>query len=350
MCDNLLAYHTLKLANLWVANRILWISKLSNVDDCIRHGYIKPGQSPIEVASKQFLSDNVSVLHIIGGKDNIGQAADISNYLKEYGSNMIVLCMPVTIDNDVCPINQTFGAETAAQQGARFFRNVVNECTANPRMLIVHECMGRDCGYLTAATALEYRKILAKQTFPEPTSFPYTKRIARDVHAVFIPELKVDLATHGARLKRIMDTVGCVNVFFGEGTGAEEVVAEMEAHGVEVARDAFGNPTLSKLNTGQFFAERLGRLVEAEKSIVQKSGYFARAASPNKVDVELIGRCAQAGVENALQGVSGVMGQDEEKEGNPIRAIEFDRIKVGKPFDTSQPWFQDMLKEIGQTA
>jgi pyrophosphate--fructose-6-phosphate 1-phosphotransferase len=44
------------------------------------------------------------------------------------------------------------------------------------------------------------------------------------------------------------------------------------------------------------------------------------------------------------------MGQDEDKEGMPIRAIEFDRIKGGKPFDISESWFQEMLKDIGQTA
>ena len=31
-----------------------------------------------------------------------------------------------------------------------FFKNIVNEHSASPRMLIVHEVMGRDCGWLTA--------------------------------------------------------------------------------------------------------------------------------------------------------------------------------------------------------
>ena len=47
---------------------------------------------------------------------------------------------------------------TAAEQGARFFSNVVTELGASARMLIVHEVMGRNCGWLTAATAEEYRK------------------------------------------------------------------------------------------------------------------------------------------------------------------------------------------------
>ena len=67
--------------------------------------------------------------------------------------------MPKTIDNDVYPIKLSLGAWTAAEQGARFFANVVGEQSANPRMLIVHEVMGRNCGWLTAFTAIAYRKM-----------------------------------------------------------------------------------------------------------------------------------------------------------------------------------------------
>ena len=216
--------------------------------------------------------------------------------------------MPKTIDNDVYPIQQTFGANTAAVQGAKFFENVVNESTANPRMLVLHECMGRDSGYLTAATALEYRKILTAQDIPSPSSFPYNKRSSRDIHAIWIPELKLDLLAEGARLKKIMDDVGCVNVFFGEGTGVSEIVKDMESRGEEVPRDAFGHVALAKINPGQYFSQHLAKMVEAEKTIVQKSGYFARAAAANDFDVDLIGRCAKAGVDSAIAGSVGLHG------------------------------------------
>jgi len=49
------------------------------------------------------------------------------------------------------------GADTAADHGALLFKNVVSESTSNPKMLILHECMGRNSGYLTAATAFKYR-------------------------------------------------------------------------------------------------------------------------------------------------------------------------------------------------
>jgi pyrophosphate--fructose-6-phosphate 1-phosphotransferase len=43
-----------------------------------------------------------------------------------------------------------------------------------------------------------------------------------------------------------------------------------------------------------------------------------------------------------------VIGNDEDKKGHPMRAIEFPRIKGGKAFDVSEKWFGQMLKEIGQ--
>ena len=215
-------------------------------------------------------------------------------------------------------------------------------------MLILHECMGRDSGYLTASSAQAYRAMNKVATVAMQTVFPFVNMAARDVHAVWIPEVELDLMAETTRLQKIMDTTGCVNIFFGEGTGVAEIVADMESAGETVPRDAFGHVSLAKINPGQYFSKRVAGLIGAEKVLVQKSGYFARAAPADAFDQELIGKCAQVGVATAIGGQSGCMGQDEDKEGMPVRAIEFERIKGGKPFDVRQEWFQKMLKEIGQ--
>ena len=145
--------------------------KLTNVADCVKRGLVKEGEMPLEVAAKQLMKDGVTVLHTIGGDDTNTQAAKVSEFLKTNGYTVTVVGLPKTIDNDVVPIRQSLGAWTAAEQGAVFFENVVNESSANPRMLIIHECMGRDCGYLTAATALSYRQRLGDQWFIEELGF-----------------------------------------------------------------------------------------------------------------------------------------------------------------------------------
>ena len=309
-------------------------------------GFVKEGETPLEVAAQQLIKDGINVIHTIGGDDTNTQAAELSKYiLEQHGGKVVVVGMPKTIDNDVYPIVQTFGADTAAEQGALFFKNVVSESSANPRMLIIHEVMGRDSGYLTAATARKYREEMKSAKFTGP-GFTTTAK-SRDIHAVWIPEVSLDIAKEGERLKKVMDENGCVNVFLSEGAGVEEIVAEMEANGEEVPRDAFGHVSLAKINPGVYFSKRLAGLVGAEKTLVQKSGYFARAAASNTFDRKLIQDCAKEGVASAIAGVSGCMGQDEDKEGQPIRAIEFERIKGGKPFNPELPWFKELLAEIG---
>ena len=127
--------------------------KLTNVDDCFKNGYIQEGEDPLEVAANQLLKDGIDILHTIGGDDTNTTACDLAMYLKSKGHSLTVVGLPKTVDNDVYPISQTLGADTAAEQGAIFFENVVNENTTSRRQLIIHEVMGRNCGWLTAATA-----------------------------------------------------------------------------------------------------------------------------------------------------------------------------------------------------
>jgi pyrophosphate--fructose-6-phosphate 1-phosphotransferase len=255
-----------------------------------------------------------------------------------------VIGLPKTVDNDVFPIKQSLGAWTAAEQGARYFANVVAENNANPRMLIVHEVMGRNCGWLTAATALEYRKLLDKSEWLPEIGLD---RNAFEVHAVFVPEMAIDLAAEAERLRAVMDTVDCVNIFVSEGAGVEAIVAEKLAKGEEVPRDAFGHIKLDAINPGKWFGEQFAAMIGAEKTLVQKSGYFARASAANIEDVRLIKSCADLAVECAMRRESGVIGHDEDN-GNVLRASEFPRIKGGKPFDLESPWFNETLAAIGQ--
>ncbi len=318
--------------------------KLTNVADCVKRGLVKEGQNPQQVAADQLTADGVDVLHTIGGDDTNTAAAELAAFLAKNQYNLTVVGLPKTVDNDVYPIRQSLGAWTAAEQGALFFANVAAEHSANPRMLIVHEVMGRNCGWLTAATAAEYRKLLDGMTF-----FPDLglSRAARDVHAVYVPEMVMDLKAEAVRLRKVMDAVDCVNIFVSEGACLDAIIQEMEAKGEPVPRDAFGHAKLDKVNVGAWFGKQFGEMLGAEKTLVQKSGYFSRAAAPNKADRKLIRRCAFKAVSCALKGKGGVVGEDEDR-GGKLRAIEFPRIKGGKPFNIDQPWFGDLLQAIGQ--
>lgn len=318
--------------------------KLTNVKDCVKRGLVQEGQDPQKVAADQLVKDGVDILHTIGGDDTNTAAADLAAFLAGNDYGLTVIGLPKTVDNDVFPIRQSLGAWTAAEEGARYFRNVVAETGANPRMLIVHEVMGRNCGWLTAATAQAYRRLLDREEWLPEIGL---SRDAYEVHAVFVPEMEIDLKAEAARLRTVMDRHDAVNLFISEGAGVESIVAEMQAKGQDVPRDAFGHIKLDAVNPGKWFGEQFAEMLGAEKVLVQKSGYFGRAAAANVDDLRLIKSCTDLAVECALRRESGVIGHDEDH-GNVLRAIEFPRIRGGKPFDIDTPWFLEMLKNLGQ--
>ena len=318
--------------------------KLTNVEDCVRRGLVPEGGNPLQVAAEQLEADGVDVLHTIGGDDTNTTAADLAAYLAEHDYGLQVVGLPKTIDNDVVPIRQSLGAWTAAEQGAVFARNILAEHSSNPRMLIIHEVMGRNCGWLTAETARRHHAWVAEQEFVP--GFGNDPR-RWDVHAVFVPEVHVDLTAEAERLRATMDEIGCVNIFLSEGAGVADIVEQLEASGQEVPRDPFGHVQLDKVNPGAWFAKQFAELVGAEKVMVQKSGYFSRSAAANDEDLALIKECTDLAVDTALAGGSGVIGHDEER-GDELRAIEFERIAGGKAFDAESEWFRELLARIGQ--
>ncbi len=318
--------------------------KLTNVKDCEKRGLVQPGQNPLEVAANQLVKDGVDVLHTIGGDDTNTTAADLAAYLAENDYSLIVVGLPKTIDNDVYPIKQSLGAWTAAEEGAKYFANVVAEHNANPRMLIVHEVMGRNCGWLTAYTAKVYRENLHELDFLPDLGLSQERK---DVHAVFVPEMEINIAAEAERLKKVMDEVDNVNIFISEGAGVESIVKEMEAAGEAVPRDAFGHVKLDAVNPGAWFGKQFAKLLDAEKVLIQKSGYYARAAASNEADLKLIKECCDVAVDSAIAGIGGVVGHDEDQN-DELRACEFPRIAGGKPFNIDEPWFGELLAAIGQ--
>ncbi|WP_110181621.1 pyrophosphate--fructose-6-phosphate 1-phosphotransferase [Nocardioides solisilvae] len=318
--------------------------KLTNDEDCRARGLIGEDETALEVAARRLVEDGVSVLHTIGGDDTSTAAADLAAYLRKQDIDLTVVGLPKTIDNDIVPVRTSLGAQTAAEQASLFARNVLAEHGSSPRMLIVHEVMGRNCGWLTAAAARDYLDWHADQQWLPSLGLTPERW---NIHAVYLPELHIDLDAEAERLRAVMDEIGCVNIFLAEGAGVADIVAELEASGRPVDRDAFGHVKIDTVNPGRYFAQAFAERIGAEKTMVQKSGYFSRSAPANETDLALIREVAELAVASALRGEAGVVGHDEER-GDELRAIELDRIAGHKAFDVEQPWFTEVLRATGQ--
>lgn len=314
--------------------------KLTDVGD----DYTKNKVSYEKIAL-QLKQDGIDVLHVIGGDDTNTTSANLAGYLRKIRRNITIIGLPKTIDNDIFPIAQTLGCQTAAENSALFFSHIVHENTAHPRMLTIHEVMGRNSGWLTAMSAYYYReRILKKKKFMPEIGLC---RNNQDIHAIFLPEMVMNIASQANRLKKIMDKHDDVNIFVSEGAGLDIIKKEMKSRGKIIEKDAFGHIKLDKVNSGEWFGDKLGKELAAEKILVQKSGYFARSGHANKSDICLIEAMAAKAVESALSGDSGVIGNDS-KDRNKLKLINFNRIKGKKRFDLKTNWFVQMMNEIGQ--
>ena len=315
--------------------------KLTNIEDCEQKGYIKKGQNPLEIAANQLKNDKIDILHTIGGDDTNTTAGDLVDFLSKNSYTLKVIGMPKTIDNDVYPIEQTLGAVSAAEQTKLFFENIVNENTTSTRQLIIHEVMGRNCGWLTAYSAFLYTKSLKNKIFiPEIL----VDKIKWGIHGIYIPEINYDFKKEFVRLRRIMDKYDCVNIFFSEGAGLDEIIKDMKSNNKDIKYDAFGHVRLDEINPGQWFSNIFKKELDADKVLVQKSGYFSRSAKPNKEDLKLIKDSAALAVKYAIKGNnSGVIGLKDK-----LELIDFNYIRGGKPFDYNVDWFKKLTEEINQ--
>ena len=318
--------------------------KLTNHEDCVSNGYIDKDEEALEVAAKQLVADKVDILHTIGGDDTNTTAGDLVDYLDKNNYQLTVVGLPKTIDNDVYPISLTLGAITAAQQSALFFENIVNENTTSSRQLIIHEVMGRNCGWLTAKSAQIYIKKLNDKVFLPEINITKDKW---NIHAVYIPEVRIDISKEILRLSKIMDEFDCVNIFLSEGAGIDSIIDDMKSQNMEIPTDAFGHIRLDEINPGKWFAKKLKDELKADKVLVQKSGYFSRSSPSSEKDLEIIFQTVDIAIESAINNKSGVVGFDEEHD-NKLKCINFNRIKGGKPFDAESDWFLEIMNKIGQ--
>ena len=117
------------------------------------------------------------------------------------------------------PIRQSLGRLDRRRAGRAFAQNIIAEHTSNPRMLIVHEVMGRNCGWLTAATAEAYHDWLAEQ---ECVPGIGNARAAGTCTRSSCPSATSTWTPRPTRLHAVMDELGCVNIFLSEGAGVDE--------------------------------------------------------------------------------------------------------------------------------
>lgn len=102
-----------------------------------------------------FQKHDIRYFFYIGGNDSMDTVHKLSEYTRSVGYEMVILGIPKTIDNDLVETDHTPGFGSAAKYVAVTTQEIIRDCAVYtiPAVTII-EVMGRDAGWLTAASAV----------------------------------------------------------------------------------------------------------------------------------------------------------------------------------------------------
>ena len=111
--------------------------------------------SDYEKIFAQFKALNIKAFFYIGGNDSMDTVLKLSSYADSIGSNIQIIGIPKTIDNDLVLTDHTPGFGSAAKYVASTVREIVLDASVyQQKSVTIVEIMGRHAGWLTAASRL----------------------------------------------------------------------------------------------------------------------------------------------------------------------------------------------------
>ena len=221
--------------------------------------------SPYVFIFKQFEDYNIEAFFYIGGNDSMDTVLKLSEYAKKIGSNIRIIGIPKTIDNDLCETDHTPGFGSAAKYIASSLLEIAHDTFIYAvKSVTIVEIMGRDAGWLTAASALARNEY---NTAP---------------HLIYLPEVPFDTDDFLLDIKRLLFERNNVIVAVSEGISdaAGNYISASES-----TVDNFGHSQLSGAGkTLEFLVkEKLGVKVRSvEINVLQRCA--AHLASKTDLD------------------------------------------------------------------
>ena len=110
---------------------------------------------PYEIIINTFNKYNIKAFFYIGGNDSMDTVAKLSKYLSSIQSDIKVMGIPKTIDNDLVGTDHTPGFGSAAKYIATTVQEIIRDSQVySLNSVTIIEIMGRDAGWLTASASV----------------------------------------------------------------------------------------------------------------------------------------------------------------------------------------------------
>ena len=246
----------------------------------------------------RFEAYNIGYFFYIGGNDSMDTVSKLSRYAEKISSDIRVIGIPKTIDNDLVETDHTPGFGSAAKYVTSTVREIAIDASVydNKKSVTIVEIMGRHAGWLTAASALARK-------------FEHDNPVL-----IYLPETDFDQDAFIEKVRTSLETtpnlVVCISEGIHDNTGT--FICE---YSNDVGTDTFGHKMLT--GSGKYLEnlvkERLGVKVRSvELNVCQRCS----SSMLSKTDQKEAIASGAYGVKAALNGASGKMVAFERLDGD----------------------------------
>lgn len=246
----------------------------------------------------RFEAYNIGYFFYIGGNDSMDTVSKLSRYAEKISSDIRVIGIPKTIDNDLVETDHTPGFGSAAKYVASTVREIAIDASVydNKKSVTIVEIMGRHAGWLTAASALARK-------------FEHDNPVL-----IYLPETDFDQDAFIEKVRTSLETTPNLVVCISEGIHDNTSTFICE-YSNDVGTDTFGHKMLT--GSGKYLEnlvkERLGVKVRSvELNVCQRCS----SSMLSKTDQKEAIASGAYGVKAALNGASGKMVAFEHLDGD----------------------------------
>ena len=249
---------------------------------------MKPTEEDCRRIFEEFKRLDVGYFFYIGGNDSADAARIIGEEAAKDGYPLVVYHIPKTIDNDLRSCDHTPGYASAARFVACALRgdDLDNRALGGVKIDII---MGRDAGFLTAASAL------ARENRNDGP------------HLIYLPERPFSLDGFVSDVQAVMKRLGRCVVAVSEGVRGEDGVPIGATLG-SGEKDSHGNVQMSGTGAlGDYLARELKARAGIKRVRADTFGYLQRSfpGMASKIDQKEATQAGAAAVSFALKAARG---------------------------------------------
>lgn len=279
-----------------------------------------------------FAKYHIGYFFYIGGNDSMDTVDKLSSYGKKIGYDISIIGIPKTIDNDLVGMDHTPGFGSAAKYIASSVLEIAHDTYIyDTNSVTIVEIMGRNAGWLTAASALARN---------EYNLAP---------HLIYLPEKAFQVGQFMSDIRKQLEKRKHVIVAVSEGV-KDQHGSYISAQSSEI--DQFGHIMLS--GTGKYLEVMVQSSVgckvrSVELNVLQRSAAHLISLTDQQ-EAFLLGERA---VEVALQGITGVMvalnrtsDQPYEVQFHTVPVQEVANLEKKVPLDWITPDGNDITEEM----